>query len=49
PARAPSSTSGSGRQTVTEAMVKSAARAIGSQLGRAIIRGVLGSLLGSRR
>ena len=36
-------------QSVAEAMVKSAARAIGSQLGRAIIRGVLGSLLGGKR
>jgi len=31
------------------AMVKSAAHAIGSQLGRQIIRGVLGSILGGRR
>jgi len=30
------------------AMVKSAAHAIGSQLGRQIIRGVLGSILGGR-
>jgi DNA helicase HerA-like ATPase len=37
---------GSRRQGVGEAMVKSAARAIGSQLGRQIIRGVLGSILG---
>jgi len=34
----------SNRQTPTEAFVKSAARAIGSQLGRRVIRGVLGSL-----
>ncbi len=34
----------SSRQTPTEAFVKSAARAIGSQLGRRVIRGVLGSL-----
>ncbi len=34
----------SGRQTPTEAFVKSAARAIGSQLGRKVIRGILGSL-----
>lgn len=33
------------RQTPTEAFVKSAARSIGSQLGRRLIRGVLGSLL----
>ena len=41
------STSGkrrSNRQSPTEAFVKSAARAIGSQLGRRVIRGVLGSL-----
>ncbi len=34
----------SNRQTPTEAFVKSAARAIGSQLGRRVIRGLLGSL-----
>jgi len=33
------------RQTATEAFMTSAARAIGSSLGRQIIRGVLGSLL----
>ena len=39
------------RQSASEAMVKSAARAIGSEVGRRIIRGVLGSILGggSRR
>jgi hypothetical protein len=39
------------RQSAGEAMVKSAARAIGSEVGRRIIRGVLGSILGgsSRR
>jgi DNA helicase HerA-like ATPase len=38
--------SGSGRhtQSVGEAMLKSAARSIGSQLGRQIIRGILGSI-----
>ncbi len=40
--------SSSGRQSAAEAMVKSAARSIGSQLGRQIIRGVLGSLFGKR-
>jgi hypothetical protein len=35
---------GSGRESAVEALAKSAARAIGSQLGRAIIRGVLGSI-----
>jgi DNA helicase HerA-like ATPase len=40
-----------GRQTqgLIEAMAKSAARAVGSQAGRSLIRGVLGSLLGGRR
>lgn len=38
-----------GRQSVGEAMLKSAARSIGSQLGRQIIRGVMGSLFGGRR
>ena len=39
------------RQSAGEAMVKSAARAVGSEMGRQIIRGVLGSILGgsSRR
>lgn len=41
--------SGSGRQGVGEAFLKSAARAIGSQIGRKLVRGVLGSLLGGRR
>ncbi|MFN3398395.1 MAG: helicase HerA-like domain-containing protein, partial [Sulfurimicrobium sp.] len=39
----------SNRQGVAEAAIKSAARAIGSQVGREIIRGVLGSILGGRR
>jgi DNA helicase HerA-like ATPase len=40
-----------GRQSqgLIEAMAKSTARAMGSQAGRALIRGVLGSLLGGRR
>jgi len=40
-----------GRQSqgVLEAVTKSAARAIGSELGRQIMRGVLGSILGKRR
>jgi len=37
------------REGPAEALVKSAARAIGSQIGRQLIRGVLGSLLGGRR
>ncbi len=39
---------GSRRQTAAEAMMKSAARSIGSQIGRQIIRGVLGSIFGRR-
>ena len=39
---------GARRQTVGEAMMKSAARSIGSSIGRQIIRGVLGSLFGKR-
>jgi hypothetical protein len=38
-----------GRQTPIEAMAQSAARAIGSSIGRQIVRGVLGSLLGKAR
>jgi len=40
-----------GRQSqgLVEAMAKSAVRSIGSQVGRELIRGVLGSLLGKRR
>jgi DNA helicase HerA-like ATPase len=40
-----------GRQTqgLIEAMAKSAARTMGTQAGRALMRGVLGSLLGGRR
>lgn len=42
--------SGSGRrQGVGEALVKSAVRTIGTQLGREIIRGVLGSVFGRRK
>jgi len=37
------------RQSTGEAFVKSAARAIGSQVGRQIVRGILGSLFGGRR
>ena len=37
------------RQSVAEAAVTSAARAIGSNLGRQIVRGVLGSILGGKR
>ena len=37
------------RQSTGEALVKSVARTIGSELGRRLVRGVLGSLLGGRR
>ncbi|MBL8378092.1 MAG: DUF853 domain-containing protein [Burkholderiales bacterium] len=37
------------REGVVEAMAKSAARAVGSQVGREIIRGVLGSIFGGTR
>ncbi|OIQ63888.1 hypothetical protein GALL_545690 [mine drainage metagenome] len=37
------------RENALEAMTKSAARAIGSEVGRRIIRGVLGSLLGGNK
>lgn len=40
--------SGRGRQTVMESFFKSAARAVGSTIGRQIIRGVLGSIMGKR-
>ena len=36
------------RQSAAEAMMSSAARAIGSSLGRQLIRGILGSLLKKR-
>ncbi|MBS3955649.1 MAG: DUF853 family protein [Methylomicrobium sp.] len=39
----------SNRQSVGEALVKSAVRTIGSQLGRQIVRGLMGSLLGGKR
>jgi DNA helicase HerA-like ATPase len=41
---------GSGRKdSLIEAMAKSAVRSVGSSVGREIVRGVLGSLLGGRR
>lgn len=45
----PRPATGRQREGVIEAMAKSAARAIGSQMGRQILRGVLGSLMGGRR
>lgn len=40
---------GGHHDSVMEAMIKSGARSVGSQLGRQIVRGVLGSLLGGSR
>ncbi|MCU7891044.1 MAG: DUF853 domain-containing protein [Candidatus Thiodiazotropha sp. (ex Ustalcina ferruginea)] len=40
---------GSRRQGIGEAFAKSVARAIGSKLGRQIVRGILGSIIGGRR
>ena len=40
---------GRSRDTLIEAMAKSAARSVGSSLGRQILRGVLGSILGGSR
>ncbi len=51
-AAAPAPVEGSGRSSregVVEAMMKSAGRAMASEVGRRIIRGVLGSILGGRR
>ena len=47
--RAPSRDPGQATMDVLESMAKSAARAAGTQLGREIMRGVLGSLFGGRR
>ncbi|MFH2220241.1 MAG: helicase HerA-like domain-containing protein [Pseudomonadota bacterium] len=41
--------SGGRRQGTGEAFIKSTARAIGSQIGRQIIRGIMGSFFGGRR
>ncbi len=40
---------GGRRDTIVDAMAKSAARSIGSSVGRQIVRGVLGSLLGGSK
>ncbi len=37
------------RQTIGDAAMKSAARAVGSEVGRRVIRGVLGSIFGGKR
>ncbi|MDH4134844.1 MAG: DUF853 domain-containing protein, partial [Gammaproteobacteria bacterium] len=48
-AASPVATGGRQREGVAEALAKSAMRAIGSQLGRQLVRGIMGSLLGGRR
>jgi len=40
---------GSKKQSTGEAFIKSAVRTIGSQVGRQIVRGIMGSLFGGRR
>jgi hypothetical protein len=45
----PKEKAGRQRESIYEAMAKSAARTIGTQLGRQILRGVLGSILGGTR
>ena len=47
--RPPAATKGRQPETMAEAMMKSVVRAAGSQMGRSLIRGVLGSILGGRR
>jgi protein subunit release factor B len=47
--QAPRRPIGRPRDTLLEAMAKSAARSVGSQFGRQILRGVLGSILGGGR
>jgi len=46
---APDARRGSSRQGPLEAFATSALRSVGSQLGRSLIRGLLGSLMGGRR
>jgi DNA helicase HerA-like ATPase len=48
PAQAPPARRG-GRQTPFEAFAKSALRSFGTQLGRSLVRGIMGSLSGGRR
>ena len=45
----PGTSGGSRRQSAGEAFIKSAALAIGSQLGRQIMRGIMGSIFGGRK
>jgi DNA helicase HerA-like ATPase len=47
-AKKSSRSSGSRRQGVGEAFLKSVARAVGSKLGRQIVRGILGSIIGGK-
>jgi len=47
--QAPRRPAGRQRDTLIEAMAKSAARSVGSNLGRQILRGVLGSIFGGKR
>ena len=47
--QAPRRPAGRSRDTLIEAMAKSAARSVGSNLGRQILRGVLGSIFGGKR
>lgn len=47
--QAPRRPAGRQRDTLIEAMAKSAARSVGSNLGRQILRGVLGSIFGGQR
>jgi len=44
PGKKPKKTSGRKRQSTGEAFVKSAVRSIGSQIGRQIVRGIMGSI-----
>ncbi len=46
---APAARRGSSRQGPLEAFATSALRSVGSQLGRTLVRGLLGSLMGGRR
>ena len=45
----PKRPAGRSRDTFLEAMAKSAARSVGTNLGRQILRGVLGSIFGGRK
>ena len=49
PPRSPAAPRGRQPDSMAETMMKSVVRAAGSQMGRSLIRGVLGSILGGRR